>query len=124
MFHRHTRHTVIHQRTSKPRQKAHGLILAIFLLTSSAVGFSLSIYGDEPAILKTTVKQLQEQGWVITSSTNYNETHPGLPPYENLTRVLSITNYVLTRQGKTVNCEIIYDSQRDNFEESCADNGS
>ena len=48
-----------------------------------------------------------------------NETRPGVPPYEHLARVVSITTYVLVRGGDTITCEIIYDSQQDSLQEHC-----
>ena len=79
---------------------------------------------QEPSSTQMTVKELRGQGWTVASTTSRNETRPGLPPYENLPRVLSITTFTLIRGDETITCEITYDSQRDTLHEHCTQDGS
>ena len=73
---------------------------------------------EQPAA-GTTLKALQQQGWTVTKKTTRSEELPGVAPYQDLTRVLSITTYSLLRGDQTATCELVYDSQRDHFEERC-----
>ena len=100
------------------------LVAVGVLLGSTFAGLTVPAKGSEDAPVEVSVKNLQEQGWQVTKTSSRNETFPGLPPYEELTRVVSITTYVLERDGKTITCEIAYDSQRDTLDEQCLDEGS
>ncbi|MDH3451615.1 MAG: hypothetical protein OEN20_04290 [Gammaproteobacteria bacterium] len=86
------------------------------LITSS----TLFAGTQDNTVAAMTVHSLTQEGWRITGTNTRNETRPGLPPYENLPRIVSITTYTLARGGQTANCEIVYDSQRDTIEEQCA----
>ena len=101
------------------------VLLAVgVLLLSAFTGWAVPAKAAENAPVEVTVKNLQQQGWTVTKSSSRNETLPGLPPYEELPRVVSVTTYILERGGKTITCEIAYDSQRDTLDEHCLDEGS
>lgn len=65
------------------------------------------------------VAGLRDQGWRVVSTAERRETRPGVAPYENLTRVIQITTYVLDKDGRRMTCEMAYDSQRDRIDETC-----
>ncbi len=62
---------------------------------------------------------LQGDGWRVMEKHEHQEKRPGLPPYENLTRVVQITTLVLTKEGQHMTCRMAYDSQRDKITEAC-----
>ena len=65
------------------------------------------------------VKDLLRDGWRIIAKIETKERRKGLPPYENLTRVVQVTTYTLGKAGKTMECRIAYDSQQDRMTEAC-----
>ena len=95
--------------------------LGSFLLTSLGQGISLA-NGEEGN--KATVYGLQQEGWEIIESDIHEESLPGLPPYEFLRRVISLTTYWLQRDKEEIVCQILYDSQLDRQQEDCADSYS
>ena len=99
-------------------------IVSILIVSLAAVSFPLLVTTQEPSVIQMTVQELRQQGWTVTSTNSRNETRPGLPPYENLPRVVSITTFTLVRGDKTITCEIAYDSQRDTLQEDCLQDGS
>lgn len=110
--------------TAGPAGSGEGGAAARRAATASllAVTVSLPCFADEQGTTAAqTVRQLRQQGWTVVEKTNRSEKLPGLPPYENLTRIVSITTYSLVRGDKTITCEILYDSQRDLLQENCAD---
>lgn len=98
--------------------------LVFVLFFGVTVGLSSLAQAQQTAPAPMTVKDLRQQGWDIKDMHSRNETRPGLPPYENLARVVSITTYVLVRGDDTITCEIAYDSQRDVLQEHCVPGGS
>jgi len=90
------------------------------MLTTLAIGVT-PVIAQETKAPTVSVQSLTQQGWEIAATTTRNETRPGLPPYEHLARVVSITTYTLTHGDQTTICEIVYDSQRDTIEEQCAE---
>ena len=70
---------------------------------------------------KVTVYSLQQEGWKIIESDTHEESLPGLPPYEFLRRVISLTTYWLQRDKEEIICQIRYDSQLDRQQEDCVD---
>ena len=91
-------------------------LLGSILLTFLSLGVSLA--EDEE---KVTVYSLQQEGWEIIESDTREESLPGLPPYEFLRRVISLTTYWLQRDKEEIVCQIRYDSQLDRQQEDCAD---
>ena len=83
-----------------------------------AQGISLAEDEEEK---KVTVYSLQQEGWEIIESDTREESLPGLPPYEFLRRVISLTTYWLQRDKEEIICQIRYDSQLDRQQEDCAD---
>lgn len=67
----------------------------------------------------TKVSDLLRDGWRVIAKTEAKEHRKGLPPYENLTRVVQVTTYTLGKAGQTMVCRIAYDSQRDHMSEAC-----
>jgi hypothetical protein len=65
------------------------------------------------------VNDLLQNGWTIIDKVETKEEREGLPPYENLTRVVQINTYTLAKAGKTMVCRIAYDSQQDSMTEAC-----
>ena len=98
------------------------IVFVLFAIVT--VGMWSLVDAQQTAPTSLTVKDLREQGWEVKDMSSRNETRPGLPPYENLPRVVSITTYVLIRGDETITCDITYDSQRDNLQENCVHNGS
>ena len=70
---------------------------------------------------KVTVYGLQQDGWEIIESDTRDELLPGLPPYEFLRRVISLTTFWLHRNREEIICQISYDSQLDSQQEECGD---
>ena len=92
--------------------------LGSILLTILGQGISLAEDEEEK---KVTVYSLQQEGWEIIESDTREESLPGLPPYEFLRRVISLTTYWLQRDKEEIICQIRYDSQLDRQQEDCAD---
>ena len=92
--------------------------LGSILLTFLGQGISLAEDEEEK---KITVYSLQQEGWEIIESDTREESLPGLPPYEFLRRVISLTTYWLQRDKEEIVCQIRYDSQLDRQQEDCAD---
>ena len=95
----------------------------VVLVMGVMMGLCSLALAQQMAPAPTTVKDLKDQGWRVKDMHSRNETRPGLPPYENLDRVVSITTYVLIRGNDTIICEIIYDSQQDSLQEHCVQDG-
>ena len=93
--------------------------LVFFLLWGAMFSLLAIVQAQQTAPSPMTVKDLRDQGWEVKDMHSRNETRPGVPPYEHLARVVSITTYVLVRDGDTITCEIIYDSQQDSLQEHC-----
>jgi hypothetical protein len=91
-------------------------LLGSILLTFLSLGVSLAEEEE-----KVTVYSLQQEGWEIIESDTREELLPGLPPYEFLRRVISLTTYWLQRDKEEIVCQIRYDSQLDRQQEGCAD---
>ena len=91
-------------------------LLGSILLTFLSLGVSLAEEEE-----KVTVYSLQQEGWEIIESDTREESLPGLPPYEFLRRVISLTTYWLQRDKEEIVCQILYDSQLDKQQEDCAD---
>ncbi|HCY13169.1 MAG TPA: hypothetical protein DG414_04945 [Gammaproteobacteria bacterium] len=87
------------------------LLLSLLVMGLSPVGAQtpeLGVYG------------LRQQGWTLIGSETREQVLPGLPPYEELPRLLSVTTYYLEKNGQAMTCEIVYDSQHDRQHEQCA----
>ena len=91
-------------------------LLGSILLTFLSLGVSLAEEEE-----KVTVYSLQQEGWEIIESDTREESLPGLPPYEFLRRVISLTTYWLQRDKEEIVCQIRYDSQLDRQQEECGD---
>ena len=91
-------------------------LLGSILLTFLSLGVSLAEEEE-----KVTVYSLQQEGWEIIESDTREESLPGLPPYEFLRRVISLTTYWLQRDKEEIVCQIRYDSQLDRQQEECDD---
>ena len=92
--------------------------LGSILLTFLGHGISLAEDEEEK---KVTVYSLQQEGWEIIESDTREESLPGLPPYEFLRRVISLTTYWLQCDKEEIVCQIRYDSQLDRQQEECGD---
>ena len=69
--------------------------------------------------LEAGVYDLTRQGWQITATTERKERRPGIAPYIQLPRIISVTDYRLEKSGQVIICEMRYDSQRDRQDETC-----
>ncbi len=90
---------------------SRSLLLSLLVMGLSPVGAQtpeLGVYG------------LRQQGWTLIGSETREQVLPGLPPYEELPRLLSVTTYHLEKDGQAMTCEIAYDSQHDRQHEQCA----
>jgi hypothetical protein len=83
------------------------ILAALLLLPCYAFAESIGVY------------ELTQQGWQIVQQSERQEEQAGQAPYENLTRVLFITEYDLVKVDQTMRCRIIYDSQTDTQTEEC-----
>ena len=92
--------------------------LGSILLTTLGQGISLAQEEEEKQV---TVYSLQQEGWEIIESDIHEQSLPGLPPYEFLKRVISLTTYWLQRDREEIVCQIAYDSQLDSQHEVCGD---
>ncbi len=81
------------------------------------VGVLTSISWAQP--LEAGVYDLTRQGWQITATTERKERRPGIAPYIQLPRIISVTDYRLEKSGQVIICEMRYDSQRDRQDETC-----
>lgn len=81
------------------------------------VGVLTSISWAQP--LEVGVYDLTRQGWQVTAITERNERRPGIAPYAELWRIVSVTDYRLEKSGQVIICEMRYDSQRDRQDETC-----
>ncbi len=81
------------------------------------VGVLTSISWAQP--LEAGVYDLTRQGWQITATTERKERRPGIAPYIQLPRIISVTDYRLEKSGQVIICEMRYDSQRDSQDETC-----
>jgi hypothetical protein len=80
-------------------------------------GVLTSISWAQP--LEAGVYDLTRQGWQITAITERNERRPGIAPYAELWRIVSVTEYRLEKSDQVIICEMRYDSQRDSQYETC-----
>jgi len=69
--------------------------------------------------LEAGVYDLTRQGWQVTAIAERNERRPGIAPYAELWRIVSVTDYRLEKSGQVIICEMRYDSQRDSQDETC-----
>jgi hypothetical protein len=65
------------------------------------------------------IANLQAAGWTVVSRTEEKKELPGIAPYQNLTRVVQVVHYRLTKGDEVMVCEATYDSQRDRYDETC-----
>jgi hypothetical protein len=96
---------------SRVSRGAH-TVAAFFL-----AGVLTSISWAQP--LEAGVYDLTRQGWQVTAITERNERRPGIAPYAELWRIVSVTDYRLEKSGQVIICEMRYDSQRDRQDETC-----
>lgn len=87
---------------------AASLILAASILTAAPAAAN----GD-------TTASLRADGWRVVEKSDRQEKRPGVAPYENLTRVIQITTFVLAKDGQRKVCDMAYDSQKDKITETC-----
>ena len=93
-------------------------LLGTILLTFLGQGIC---FAEDEEEKKATVYSLQQDGWEIVESDTHEESLLGLPPYEFLRRVISLTIYWLQRDTEEIVCQILYDSQLDRQQEDCVD---
>ena len=65
------------------------------------------------------IAALQASGWKIVDKSEEKQHLPGLPPYENLKRVVQVVHYTLKKEDASMICTARYDSQRELYEETC-----
>ena len=100
------------QRVVSPVSRRVPTVFTFFL-----VGVLTSISWAQP--LEVGVYDLTRQGWQVTAITERNERRPGIAPYAELWRIVSVTDYRLEKSGQVIICEMRYDSQRDRQDETC-----
>ena len=102
------------------RQRSMKLQTATQIRIALIAGALMLISGGGQAADSVRVIDLTQSGWQIIEKTSRNIKKPGLPPYENATRLIAVTTYKLAKGEQRYTCTIAYDSQLDQFEESCA----
>lgn len=86
---------------------------------SALVGILLTTGLALAAESKNDVAAYLADGYKIAGKKEKERTVPGLPPYEQIKRVLHVTTYRLERGEETVICEVTYDSQQDTISTTC-----
>ena len=82
--------------------------------------FAATILWAGPIAAKEiSVAGLRTAGWSVVSKEESRRSLPGVTPYENLTRVIQVTTFVLKKGADQTVCEMAYDSQRDRIDETC-----
>jgi len=66
-----------------------------------------------------TVHGLRQNGWVVVKKSDANEWRKGIPPYENLDRLIYVVTYILEKDGKTITCTLARDMMADTFKQTC-----
>jgi len=83
------------------------------------IGAPASSLAETKVSPRPTIISLQSEGWVIVKKTAEQKTLPGVPPYQDLKRIVQIVRYRLEKGDAMMTCETAYDSQLDRFEENC-----
>ncbi len=65
------------------------------------------------------IARFQSAGWRIVEKREETKQLPGLPPYENLTRVVQVVHYRLEQGDGVMRCTAEHDTQRDHYTETC-----
>ena len=68
---------------------------------------------------EASVFDLRRAGWVIVEKTARNEWQAGVPPYEELGRMVYVVTYVLEKDGQTMTCTLARDVMYDTMKQSC-----
>lgn len=108
---------MLHPKPSvRPRNRlaAWGLVLAC--AAGGLAAFTGSAVAQAPPL---TVREYLAAGYRIESKTVEQKEAPGLPPYEELRRLVEVSTYVLVRDGFRVTCIMAYDSQRESLATVC-----
>ena len=98
--------------------------MSTFLRATAAAALIIGLpilSGPLSAADTTKLTDLRNQGWQVVSKREHQKKLPGVAPYENLTRVIQITTFVMSKDGKQMTCDMAYDSQRDRITETCRD---
>ena len=82
-------------------------VFVAFGALQSALGQSVGVYA------------LTQAGWQIVKQVEKNEIRSGVSPYTGLSRVVSITEYHLEKEGKMMFCRLSYDRQQARQEARC-----
>ena len=88
------------------------------LIATAFFGWAI-LSGAPTGAGELTTAGLRDDGWRLVDTRNRQEKLPGIAPYESLVRVVQITTHVLEKDGKTMRCEMAYDSQLDRITETC-----
>jgi len=91
------------------------VLIRCLLLGTALMLTSFGGWADEPV----RVRDLTLNGWKIIEKSAQTLRKPGVPPYENMTRVIEVTTYRLAKGQRHYTCSIAYDRQQDQFEEGC-----
>ncbi len=68
---------------------------------------------------EVTIHGLRQAGWVFAEKTESNEWHVGIPPYEELRRLVYVVTYTLKKEGQTMICTLARDVMYDTSKEKC-----
>ena len=81
---------------------------------------ALVLAGPAKSWAQETVHGLQQAGWVIVKKTDADEWRAGLPPYENLRRLIYVVTYTLEKEGESMTCTLARDMMFDTSEQKCS----
>lgn len=93
-------------------------LLSIVVVAMLLIGAAI-LSGPRAQDQTPSIAALQADGWRIIEKTERQDRLPGLPPYENLVRVVQIVQYRLRKGDRLMHCKATYDSQRDHYGETC-----
>lgn len=86
------------------------------LAFASALALAGPVLADEP---HKSISAYLADGFTVADKREEKRTVPGVPPYEQLRRVLHVTTYRLERAGEAVICTVTYDSQQETISTVC-----
>ena len=98
-------------------KSAPGRLTGLMILVAALTLMTLT--GPATAQTRATVHELRQAGWVIVEKTENDEWHTGIPPYEELRRLVYVVTYVLEKEGKIMTCSLARDVMYDSFRQTC-----
>ena len=66
-----------------------------------------------------TVLGLRQSGWAVVEKQVHDVKRPGVAPYYNMSRIISVTTYVLEKGTERRKCTLARDTMLEKFEQTC-----